>query len=260
MDLSREIDLEARLVRVEKSIALLQRSVDALLAERSHVPGRAESESHGREQRRDPLAEQVLQGGKSDSAEPATGPRGRRTADDIFGEGLSAWFSSKSPEWWLSRFGIGFVILAVLLLYSFAIDKGWITSTVRVAAGTLLGGILFLAGTARAFEIPTMHSLLPGVVSTALLPRAICRTELASGQLVQVLPDWAAPEGIVHLVFTSRRGMLPSVRAVIDFAAETCFCASADFPRRAAMRPSACSQRKFHKSFCFGSVSFNPAS
>jgi hypothetical protein len=38
------------------------------------------------------------------------------------------------------------VILAVLLLYSFAIDKGWITSTVRVAAGTLLGGILFLAG------------------------------------------------------------------------------------------------------------------
>ncbi len=60
----------------------------------------------------------------------------------------------------------------------------------------------------------------------ALLPRAICRTELASGQLVQVLPDWAAPEGIVHLVFTSRRGMLPSVRAVIDFAAETLRAAS----------------------------------
>src|SRR5882757_5980514 len=32
--------------------------------------------------------------------------------------------------------------------------------------------ILFVAGTARAFEIPTMHSLLPGVVSTTLLPRA----------------------------------------------------------------------------------------
>src|SRR6202158_3435271 len=32
--------------------------------------------------------------------------------------------------------------------------------------------ILFLSGTARAFEIPTMHALLPGVVPLTLLPRA----------------------------------------------------------------------------------------
>lgn len=53
----------------------------------------------------------------------------------------------------------------------------------------------------------------------ALLPRANCAAELASGRLVQVLPSWSGPVGIVHLVFTSRRGMLPGVRAVIDFAA-----------------------------------------
>ncbi len=57
-------------------------------------------------------------------------------------------------------------------------------------------------------------------VGIALVPRAKCRAELASGLLVQVLPDWSAPDGIVHLVFTSRRRMLPSVRAMIDFAAE----------------------------------------
>jgi hypothetical protein len=28
------------------------------------------------------------------------------------------------------------------------------------------------------------------------------------------------PEGLLHLVFTSRRGLLPGVRAMIDFAAE----------------------------------------
>jgi hypothetical protein len=28
-------------------------------------------------------------------------------------------------------------------------------------------------------------------------------------------------DGILHLVFTSRRGMLPGVRAVVDFVAET---------------------------------------
>jgi MFS family permease len=45
--------------------------------------------------------------------------------------------------------------------------------------------ILFVSGTARAFEIPTMHSLLPGVVSTQLLPRAIAAS--ASAQQTAVI-------------------------------------------------------------------------
>lgn len=55
----------------------------------------------------------------------------------------------------------------------------------------------------------------------ALLPQTDCDLALASGELIQVLPDWGVADGILHLVFTSRRGMLPGVRAVIDFAAET---------------------------------------
>jgi MFS family permease len=39
--------------------------------------------------------------------------------------------------------------------------------------------VLFLAGTARAFEIPTMHALLPGVVAAPLLPRAIAASATA---------------------------------------------------------------------------------
>jgi DNA-binding transcriptional LysR family regulator len=53
-----------------------------------------------------------------------------------------------------------------------------------------------------------------------LLPATQCRDALASGALVRVLPQWSGVDGIVHLVFASRRGMLPSVRVVIDFAAE----------------------------------------
>jgi DNA-binding transcriptional LysR family regulator len=37
---------------------------------------------------------------------------------------------------------------------------------------------------------------------------------------VRILPDWASRQGILHLVFTSRRGLLPGVRAIIDFVAE----------------------------------------
>jgi DNA-binding transcriptional LysR family regulator len=53
----------------------------------------------------------------------------------------------------------------------------------------------------------------------ALLPATYCQNALATGALVRVLPEWSGTDGIIHLVFASRRGMLPSVRAVIDFAA-----------------------------------------
>jgi DNA-binding transcriptional LysR family regulator len=56
-------------------------------------------------------------------------------------------------------------------------------------------------------------------VGITLLPARYCQDALATGALVRVLPEWSGTEGILHLVFASRRGMLPSVRAVIDFAA-----------------------------------------
>jgi DNA-binding transcriptional LysR family regulator len=54
----------------------------------------------------------------------------------------------------------------------------------------------------------------------ALLPMANCQDALGAGKLVRILPEWSGIDGILHLVFPSRRGMLPGVRAVIDFAAE----------------------------------------
>src|SRR5262249_30080757 len=58
------------------------------------------------------------------------------------------------------------------------------------SAGGLLGrdsmlAILLLTGIARAFEIPTMHALLPGVVPPLLLPRAIAAS--ASAQQTAVI-------------------------------------------------------------------------
>lgn len=58
-------------------------------------------------------------------------------------------------------------------------------------------------------------------IGITCVPEEACRQELASGQLLHILPDWHGGRGIRHLVFTSRRGMLPSVRAVIDFLLET---------------------------------------
>jgi DNA-binding transcriptional LysR family regulator len=53
----------------------------------------------------------------------------------------------------------------------------------------------------------------------ALLPDHVCGEALGNGQLVRVLPDWSGQQGILHIVFTTRRGLPPSVRALIDHLA-----------------------------------------
>lgn len=54
----------------------------------------------------------------------------------------------------------------------------------------------------------------------ALLPESVARAELDNGTLERVLPAWNFPQGVLHLVFPTRRGLLPAVRAFIDFLAE----------------------------------------
>jgi DNA-binding transcriptional LysR family regulator len=54
----------------------------------------------------------------------------------------------------------------------------------------------------------------------ALLPEFVCAPAITRGELEVVLPDWSVPQGIMHFVYPSRRGMLPGVRALVDFLAE----------------------------------------
>jgi DNA-binding transcriptional LysR family regulator len=58
----------------------------------------------------------------------------------------------------------------------------------------------------------------------AYLPDHICIGHIASGKLVHVCRNWRSQTGVVHLVFTTRRGLPPAVRALIDHLAS-------DFPR-----------------------------
>jgi DNA-binding transcriptional LysR family regulator len=58
-------------------------------------------------------------------------------------------------------------------------------------------------------------------MGVAFLPEYSCRDALASGALVRLFPDWRGRAGIVHLVFTTRRGLPPAVRALIDHLVAT---------------------------------------
>lgn len=65
-----------------------------------------------------------------------------------------------------------------------------------------------------------LQSALAGL-GIALLPESTVRAALARGDLLPVLPGWSLPQGIFHVVFPHRRGLLPAVRAFIDFLVDT---------------------------------------
>jgi DNA-binding transcriptional LysR family regulator len=95
------------------------------------------------------------------------------------------------------------------------------------------------AGDGRTTRVPLRPRLLGtdytvqyeaarGGVGVALLPLRMVWRGLKDGSLVHVAKDWGTPEQGIHVVFASRRGMLPSVRALIDYLAERMPTAMAD--------------------------------
>ncbi|NIJ35281.1 DNA-binding transcriptional LysR family regulator [Sphingomonas oligoaromativorans] len=59
-------------------------------------------------------------------------------------------------------------------------------------------------------------------VGIVQLPTMMVWRQVEAGDLVHVLPGWQPRAGIVHAVFPSRRGLLPSVRTLLDFLATEC--------------------------------------
>lgn len=83
----------------------------------------------------------------------------------------------------------------------------------------------------RAEEIPFEPKLLSDDMATlkvaacqsigiVALPGYVGQSEVKKGQLVRVLPQWTAGVATISLLMPSRRGLLPSVRAFVDFLVE----------------------------------------
>jgi DNA-binding transcriptional LysR family regulator len=68
-------------------------------------------------------------------------------------------------------------------------------------------------------ELFVLRAAAVAGLGVALIPDHFCQEELHDGRLVHLLPDWFKQPGLVHLVFTQRRGLTPAVRALIDHLA-----------------------------------------
>jgi DNA-binding transcriptional LysR family regulator len=82
----------------------------------------------------------------------------------------------------------------------------------------------------RCHDFPILHVAAVAGHGIALLPESIARDAVVAGTLVHVLPHWRLPQGVFHAVFPHRRGLLPAVRAFIDFLVETMAAAAASMP------------------------------
>ena len=71
-------------------------------------------------------------------------------------------------------------------------------------------------------DIAVLRDATLAGVGVVQLPTVIIWEDIRAGRLVHVLPQWQPRSGIVHAVFPSRRGLLPSVRALLDFLAQEC--------------------------------------
>lgn len=73
-------------------------------------------------------------------------------------------------------------------------------------------------------------------LGVALLPEFVCVPAIDAGELEVVLPGWSVPVGTMHFVYPSRRGMLPGVRALVDYLAER-------LPETSLLKHSQCGRR-----------------
>ncbi|AWN17840.1 LysR substrate-binding domain-containing protein [Salinisphaera sp. LB1] len=69
-------------------------------------------------------------------------------------------------------------------------------------------------------DLITLHRTALAGLGIVQLPLLVGGRHITEGTLVDALPGWAPRGGVVQAVFPSRRGLLPAVRALIDFLAE----------------------------------------
>jgi DNA-binding transcriptional LysR family regulator len=85
-------------------------------------------------------------------------------------------------------------------------------------------------------EFPVLLEAARTGMGVALLPEWICAPAIAAGELETVMTGWGTPPETMHFVYSSRRGLLPGVRALVDFLAER-------LPEAAKRKHLECSRR-----------------
>ncbi len=69
-------------------------------------------------------------------------------------------------------------------------------------------------------DMLTLRAAAIAGIGIVQLPALMVREEVAAGQLMHVLPEWAPRQETIHVAFPTRRGLIPAVRSLIDHLAQ----------------------------------------
>jgi DNA-binding transcriptional LysR family regulator len=69
-------------------------------------------------------------------------------------------------------------------------------------------------------DMMALRSAAIAGVGVVQLPTMMIREQVSKGTLLRLIPGWIPKREIIHAVFSSRRGLLPSVRSLIDYLAQ----------------------------------------
>jgi uncharacterized membrane protein len=96
--------------------------------------------------------------------------------------GLVSELLNRGPQFWISRLGIGLVLVGVAFLFKYAVEQGWLTPLVHVAFGIALGlGLTTIGFRVRERERWFSQVMFGGAVATWYM------TGFAAFQLLDVM-------------------------------------------------------------------------
>ena len=164
-------DLRERVARLERTVADLKQTVEAL----------QDVDSSEAEAAEPPAAASAQSSANPGAATASKGPSTPSALDRLLeriksGVGLSS-------EDWLSRVGIALLLFGLAFLFKYSIDQGWLIPEVRVGFGVALGAVLGAAGLRLYDERRRLRQILLGGSSATFYA-----TVFAAFQLYALLP------------------------------------------------------------------------
>lgn len=102
---------------------------------------------------------------------------------------------------------------------SVAGSQFWSAKEIRLFGRDGGGQALRIAPVLISEGVTSIREAVRDGLGVSLLPNWLIKDELASGDLVQILPKWKAKDLPIHVVYTGQRVLPARVSAFIDFAA-----------------------------------------
>lgn len=103
-----------------------------------------------------------------------------------------------NPEVWIGRIGVGLLILGVIFLFQYAVDRGWLGPWVRVSLGLVLGAVLLFGGYRLESAQRWFRQLLCGA-AFAIWYLSV----YAANQMYELIPGIAALAAVALLALTA---------------------------------------------------------